>query len=164
MTTPPITPDPDRHIVPKGAKFDPAVIGRMFAQHGHTAFIGMQYHGHGENWFEMALPWRADLVGVEETGVLASGPIISLLDNATSLSVWVRRGAFVPQVTLDLRIDYVRAAVPGKTVIARAECYQLRRSVAFVRGFAHDGDVNDPVAHAVGTFMLQGTPAKAAQP
>jgi len=57
-------------------------------------------------------------------------------------------------VTLDLRIDYVRAAVPGKTIIARADCYQLRRSMAFVRGIAHDGELTDPVAHAAGIFML----------
>ena len=88
-----------------------------------------------------------------ETGVLASGPIITLLDNATSMSVWVKSGAFRPQATLDLRLDYVRAATPGKTVIARAECYRLTRSAAFVRGLAHDGDPADPVAHAAGVFM-----------
>jgi len=106
---------------------------------------------------ELALPWREDLVGVEETGVLASGPIISLLDNATSMAVWTRLGVFSPQVTLDLRIDYMRAATPGKTVIARAECYQVRRSMAFVRGVAHDGDENDPVAHTAGIFMMLGS-------
>jgi hypothetical protein len=26
--------------------------------------------------------------------------------------------------------------------------------VAFVRGIAHDGDANDPVAHVAGTYML----------
>jgi acyl-coenzyme A thioesterase PaaI-like protein len=50
-------------------------------------------------------------------------------------------------VTLDLRIDYVRAAVPGNDH-RRAECYQLRRELAFVRGIAHDGELTDPVAHA----------------
>ncbi|WP_295531215.1 PaaI family thioesterase [Novosphingobium sp. Chol11] len=129
---------------------------KAFTLHGHTGFLGMEYRAHGEDWMELALPWREDLVGVEETGVLASGPIISLLDNATSIAVWVRQGVFTPQVTLDLRIDYVRAATPGKTIIARAECYQVRRSMAFVRGIAHDGDANDPVAHTAGIFMLVG--------
>ncbi len=30
----------------------------------------------------------------------------------------------------------------------------IRRSVAFVRGIAHDGDPEDPVAHVTGTFMF----------
>jgi uncharacterized protein (TIGR00369 family) len=143
-----------RTIMPEGFVFDPERGARWFTRHGHTGFLGMEYHDHGEDWIELALPWREDLVGVEETGVLASGPIISLLDNATSMSVWTRQGTFAPQVTLDLRIDYVRAATPGKTVIARAECYQVRRSMAFVRGIAHDGDIADPVAHTAGIFML----------
>lgn len=139
--------------IPPETAFDPARIGSLINRHGHNGFIGMEYRTHGENWVELAMPWRTDLVGDAETGVLASGPIISLLDIATSMSVWVLRKAFRPQVTLDLRVDYVRAATPGKTVIAWAECYRLKRSMAFVRGFAHDGDSTDPVAHAAGIFI-----------
>lgn len=133
--------------------FDPAAFGAFMANYGHAGFVGMRYVGHGENWVEVAFPWHEDLVGDPDTGVLASGPIISLLDNATSMAVWTKRGTFSPQVTLDLRIDYVRAATPGKTVVAWAECYRLKKSMAFVRGIAHDGDIADPVAHAVGIFI-----------
>jgi len=133
--------------------FNPAMFGKFMMSHGHTGFVGMEYLRHGENWIELAMPWREDLVGDPETGVIASGPIISLLDNATSMSVWALRQGFSPQVTLDLRVDYVRAARPGKTVVAWAECYQLKRSMAFVRGIAHDGDIADPVAHAAGIFI-----------
>ena len=136
-----------------GAQFDASLLARFMAQNGHSGFIGMEYLGHGDDWVELALPWREDLVGDPETGVLASGPIISLLDTATSIAVWARRGGYHPQVTLDLRVDYVRAATPGKTVTAWAECYQLKQSMAFVRGIAHDGDINDPVAHAAGLFI-----------
>ncbi|MDF8332512.1 PaaI family thioesterase [Novosphingobium sp. HBC54] len=114
----------------------------------------MSYRDHGPDWVELGLPWREDLVGDPETGVLASGPIISLLDNATSMAAWVSQGEFRPQVTLDLRIDYLRAAARGKAIVARGECYRLRRTMAFVRGLAHDGDPSDPVAHATGIFML----------
>jgi uncharacterized protein (TIGR00369 family) len=143
----------ERPLNPPDMTFDPARFGKFMMKHGHTGFIGMQYRGQGSNWVELGLPWREDLVGDPETGVLASGPIISLLDNATSMSVWALRGGFRPQVTLDLRVDYVRAATPGKTIIAWAECYQLKRSMAFVRGIAHDGDIADPVAHAAGIFI-----------
>jgi uncharacterized protein (TIGR00369 family) len=120
---------------------------------GHGAALGIAYHAHGDDWVELALPWRAELVGMAETDVLASGPIVSMMDMATSLSVWMRLGAFRAQATLDLRVDYLRPAVPGRTVIGRGTCYRITRSVAFVRGMAHDGDPDDPVANVTGTFM-----------
>lgn len=133
--------------------FDPARWSKAMNFSGHSGFVGMRYRAHGDRWIELEFDWREDLVGDAETGVLASGPIISLLDNATSMSVWTAAGGFRPQVTLDLRVDYTRAAIPGRTIVARAECYQIRRSMAFVRGIAHDGDLDDPVAHAAGIFM-----------
>ena len=120
---------------------------------GHGAALGIRYHAHGEDWVELALDWREELVGMTKTGVLASGPIISLMDMATSLSVWMKLGAFRPQATLDLRVDYLRPAVPERTVMGRGSCYRITRSIAFVRGIAHDGDPDDPVANVTGTFM-----------
>lgn len=60
------------------------------------------------------------------------------------------------QATLDLRVDYLRPATPGKTVIGRGECYRITRAIGFVRGQAHDGDPADPLAHVAGTFMFTG--------
>lgn len=138
--------------------FDPA----RFARHmdwGHGGRLGIRYHAHAEDWVELALPFAADQVGDPERGVIASGPIVTLMDMATSMAVWQRRGAFLPHATLDLRVDYLRAAGSGRTVIGRGECYRVARSVAFVRGQAHDGDPADPVAHVAGTFMLMDAPA-----
>ena len=86
--------------------------------------------------------------------MIASGPIITLMDMATSFSVWQKRGAFVPHATLDLRVDYLRPARTGQTVIGHGECYRLSRAISFVRGQAHDGDPADPIAHVAGTFMV----------
>lgn len=82
-----------------------------------------------------------------------------MMDMATSIAAWLKRGMFAPQATLDLRIDYLRAATPHRTVIGRGECYRVTRSIAFVRGQAHDGDPDDPLAHVAGTFMLLDMPA-----
>jgi uncharacterized protein (TIGR00369 family) len=84
---------------------------------------------------------------------MASGPILALMDTATSCAVWRKLGVLVLHATLDLRIDYLRPATPGRTVIGRGECYRITRSIAFVRGHAHDGDPADPLAHVAGTFM-----------
>jgi len=131
--------------------FDPRRF--MTARIGHGAALGIDYQAHGPDWAELALPYDERLVGNLGTGVVASGPILSLMDMATSIGVWLRADAFVAHATLDLRVDYLRPATPGKTVIGRGECYRLTRSIAFVRGQAHDGDPADPLAHVSGTFM-----------
>lgn len=139
--------------LPPDFVFDPARASKMMTRHGHGGWLGFAYRAHGADWVELALPWRPDLVGVTETGVLASGPIISLMDNATSMAVWTLAGRLTAHATLDLRVDYMRAAVPGKAVIGRGECYKLTRTISFIRGIAYDDDPADPVAHVIGTFM-----------
>jgi uncharacterized protein (TIGR00369 family) len=123
---------------------------------GHGGRLGIAYYAHGADWCELQLPYHPDLVGDEASGVLASGPIITLMDMATSFSVWLKRGQFVPHATLDLRVDYLRPARPGQAVIGRGECYRITRAISFIRGQAHDGDPADPLAHVAGTFMLTG--------
>ena len=160
MMEPSHSPSPSPHRVSTlGTPFSPAAVGAILNQRGHAGHLGLCYHAHGEDWLELALPWREDLVGLPETGVLASGPIISLLDTVTSMSVTVRHGAFLRLATLDLRIDYMRAARKGATVIARGACYRMTRSIAFVSGLAHEGDPEDPVAHVAGSFMLMDAAA-----
>jgi uncharacterized protein (TIGR00369 family) len=134
--------------------FDPRRFMDYVRNVGHGGALGIAYHDHGDDWVELALPYKAELVGMPETGILASGPIFSLMDMATSMSLWMRLGHFRPQATLDLRIDYLRPATPGNTIVGRGECYAVTHSIGFVRGLAHDGDLADPVAHVSGTFMF----------
>lgn len=121
---------------------------------GHGGALGIAYRAHGPAWVELTLPYEEKLIGVAASGVIASGPIISLMDMATSLAIWVKIDAFRHQATLDMRIDYLRPATPGKAIVGRGECYAVTRSVAFTRGLAHDGDPHDPVAHVAATFMF----------
>lgn len=148
------------HFEP-GAPFDFATVTEAMQTMGHSAWLDMKHHAEGPDWVELALPWHADIVADPESGVLASGPIISLMDNATGIAVWKKRGLFLPQVTVDLRVDYMRPARPGATVIGRGECYKITRSFAFVRGVAYDESIDDPVAHVVGSFILVGGEAPA---
>ena len=135
--------------------FDAGKFFDVARQVGHGRALGMELRASGDNWTELALPWREQLVGVPATGILASGAIVSLVDTASGMSVWVTLDRFVPVVTLDLRLDYLRPAVKGETIIARCQCTKLTRKVAFVSGLAHGGDPERPIARSVGTFMLQ---------
>ena len=137
------------------APFDPARFFELARRVGHGRALGLEYRGSGSDWMELGLPWREELVGLPETGVLASGAIVSLIDTASGGSVWMKLGHFVPIVTLDLRLDYMRPAVKGETVVARCECVKLTRQIAFVRGIAHGGDDIRPIAQSAATFMMR---------
>lgn len=134
--------------------FDPERFFKLARTVGHGRALGLRYHSSGEDWVELALPWRPELVSIPDTGTMATGAIVSLIDTCSGTAVWTRMGGFKPIVTVDLRIDYLRPAQQGETVIARCECYKLTRKVAFVRGVAHGGDPGRPVAHSAATFMI----------
>ena len=134
--------------------FDPELFTSYARQVGHGGALGIHYVGHGTDWVELGLDYSDKLVGVASSGVIASGPIVSLMDMATSMAIWVKLDRFRHQATLDMRVDYLRPATPGNRIIGRGECYAIRKSVGFVRGLAHDGDPADPVAHVTATFMF----------
>ena len=136
-----------------GERLDADMLIRIVAGIGHNRALGLRPVGHGADWCALALDHRPELVGDTERDVLASGPILALMDMAASLAAWIRLGRFRPQATLDFRIDYLRAASPGRAVIGRGECYRITRHIAFVRGEAHDGDADDPIATIAGTYM-----------
>ena len=48
----------------------------------------------------------------------------------------------------------LRDPVPGRTITAHGECHRIAGDIAFVRGYAHDGDPADQLALATGTFMM----------
>ena len=138
------------------ARFDAREASKWFFRHGHTAWLGLRFTDQGDNWVELELPWREDLLGDRDRPVLASGPIISLMDMASGMAIWQASRTFNPVATLDLRVDYQRPARERASVRGRVECYRRTRSAAFVRGIAHDGDPDDPVAHIAGVFMTIG--------
>ena len=146
---------PDYHATSLDGKFDPRRFFELARKVGHGQALGLEFRNAGNDWVELALPWREQLVGVAETGVLASGAIVSLVDTCGGASVWQALGHFQPIVTIDLRIDYLRPALKGETVIARCRCDKLTRQIALVSGIAHTGDEARLVARAVGTFMLK---------
>jgi uncharacterized protein (TIGR00369 family) len=98
-------------------------------------------------------PWREDLVGDPETGVIHGGVITALLDTL-GVACAIAKNARA-QATLDLRIDYLRAATPRVELIGDAQCYRVTRHVAFVRGICHQGDPERAVASLTATFILR---------
>jgi uncharacterized protein (TIGR00369 family) len=105
----------------------------------------------------MAVPHDDKLVGDPESGVIAGGVVTTLLDHVCGLAVTsklLERGTLGPVATLDLRIDYMRAAEPGLEIVARAHCYKLGHTIAFVRATAFDVSEDDPIATAQAAFAM----------
>ena len=102
----------------------------------------------------LKIPYRDDLVGEPDTGVIAGGVVTTLLDLACGWATALALDEPTSMATLDLRIDYMRPAEPGRDLFATAHCHKLTRSVAFLRGVAYDVDPADPVAAAQAAFML----------
>lgn len=132
--------------------FDPERFFKLARKVGHGRALGMEFGAAGDDWTELVLPWREELVGVPESGILASGAIVSLIDTASGTAVWCALGKFIPVVTIDMRIDYLRPAFRGESVRARCECTKLTKRIAFTRGTAFVGD--KPIAHSSSTFMI----------
>jgi uncharacterized protein (TIGR00369 family) len=130
------------------------MFGTIIDNTPYMKAIGAYYAGASEDGITMAMPWREDLVGDPETRVIASGVVTALLDNCCGMAVWDRINAFKPVATLDLRIDYMRPALPGHELKVTAKCYKLTRSIGFVRAFAYETSADDPVAAAQGAFIV----------
>jgi len=132
-------------------------IVRIFEKIPHCRAMGMRVveirHGKGF----MCIDYAKRMVGNPETRVVHGGVITALLDTLGGIVVMTSVPENTPIATLDLRIDYLRPARPGKRILASAECYKVTENVAFVRGLAYHEIDGDPIANCTGTYMLGAT-------
>jgi uncharacterized protein (TIGR00369 family) len=107
-------------------------------------------------------PYRPELVGDPATGVIAGGVITTFLDQLCGMAAVLAMRAPAIVATIDLRIDYMRPAEPGRDVLAEAHCYKIGKNVAFVRAIAYEDAPENAIAHAASAFMVNPTAARKA--
>lgn len=128
-------------------------VREFFEYLPYGQMLGVALTDVGPGWAEMTLPYHEDLIGDPATGVVHAGAVSALMDTTCGAAVMSHPETGAVTATLDLRIDYMRAAVPGQLLRARAEVIRVTRSMAFVRAETHD-DGDDPIATATGAFTV----------
>ena len=125
----------------------------VFCSYGHNAEIGLVYVDRGADWMEYRLPWKAELVGEPGSDRIAQSVLYSMLDASCALLPYVVAGRMIVAPTLELRVDHFRKPAPRADLVFRGMSLKLTPDISFTRGIAHEGNPDDPVAVANGTFM-----------
>lgn len=120
----------------------------------HCQHLGIEYVDADIGFLSLQLPYKESLIGNPETGVIHGGALTTLMDTACGFAAVSALDEPGICPTLDLRIDYMKPAEPGKAVIGEAEAYHVTNNVVFARGIAyHEGDKANPIAHCTASFM-----------
>lgn len=106
------------------------------------------------NRLVMDMPYDAGLVGNPLSRAIHEGAITTLIDTACGSVVLTNASELRRSATLDLRMDFLREARPGRAIRCEAHCLHMTDNVAHVRAVAHDGDAEHPLATATGCFAV----------
>ena len=104
---------------------------------------------------QCTLPYSDKIVGDPQTKIVHGGAVSVLLDTTCGVAVMSHPDGSYNTATIDLRVDYMRPALPGQDITAEAEVFHTTKTVAFVRGTAWAGDKEKPVAIATGAFVYE---------
>lgn len=134
---------------------DKARVAAQFIQAiPHAKALGLELLDIDAGKATISMPYNDRLIGDPESGVVHGGAVSAMLDTCCGAAVIAHPDNPGITATIDLRIDYMRAATPGQTIVTHAHCHHLTRSVAFVSAVAHDDNADMPVARAEGSFTV----------
>ncbi|WP_430462048.1 PaaI family thioesterase [Thalassolituus sp. LLYu03] len=138
---------------------------RFVATLRHCQVLGLSVESMEGTTLVMRLPYSDKIVGNPMDGTVHGGSLTTLMDTACGTAVFSVLPGFELCPTLDLRMDYMKAAEPGIDLLAEARVIRIASSVVFTECevFQGEGEARDLVAKCAAAFMRIGpemTPAE----
>ena len=130
------------------------ICNRFLESVRHSVVRGLEVVSATEECVRVRMPWRDDLVGNPETGVMHGGAIFAMMDQAGGMAITCRTfPTFEITPTIDFRVDHLRSPGKGRAVVCEAKCYRLTTHVAFVSvtTWEEEGD-DEPIATGLATY------------
>ena len=90
-----------------------------------------------EDDIRINVPWRQEFIVNPKRGYAHGGILATLIDIAADYALAVKIGTPVP--TVDLRVDYHRAAMPGELTV-KARVLNLGRTFSTAEAMIYDSD------------------------
>ena len=122
----------------------------------HCQRLGLSVVGGGENQLTMRLPYAENIIGNPLSGALHGGALTTLMDTASGTAVFAVLPGYELCPTLDLRMDYMKAAAAGVDLIAEAKVIRISKNVVFTECLVYQEQDHDLVARCAAAFMRIG--------
>jgi uncharacterized protein (TIGR00369 family) len=124
-------------------------VQRLLSRGPYHQWLGLKVSAVGDGTIELTATWREEWVVNPDRGYTHGGILAALVDLAADWALVSRTGRGVP--TVDLRVDYHRAAMPGALTI-RGEVVHFGKqlSVSEAKVFDKEGRL---LASGRGTYL-----------
>ena len=111
-----------------------SLTARLVRNH-FTNWMGLEILRAGDGEIEILAPWREEFVSNPDRRFTHGGILAALIDTAGSFAVATRLGR--PPQTVDMRVDYHRAAMPGPLTVT-GSIVRFGRTLATSDAFVYD--------------------------
>jgi len=129
---------------------------RFVATLRHCQVLGLTVESMEGDTLIMRLPYSARIVGNPVEGTVHGGSLTTLMDTACGTAVFSYLPGFELCPTLDLRMDYMKAAEPDQNLLAEARVIRVANSVVFTECLVYQEQDRDLIARCSATFMRIG--------
>ena len=131
------------------AKYTMESLEQRLAVGPFNRWLGFKVLKMDASGLELKATWREDWVVGLERGYTHGGILASIIDVAADYAIAVQLGRPVP--TIDLRVDYHKAAMPGD-LIAKAKVVRMGGQYSTAEAYVYDKD-GALVASGRGTYV-----------
>lgn len=129
---------------------------RFLSSLRHCQILGMTVVETFTDGLTMRLPYSEKIIGNPLTQVVHGGSLTTLMDTASGTAVFTTLPGFELCPTLDLRMDYMKAAQAGQDLVAEARVVRITANVVFTECDVFQENDHALIARCNATFMRIG--------